>query len=251
MSKLFKVILTIILFLISLNYTNEIIIYFQKKDPLMKEIINKQDDYYIKPLDAVITKNFVIKEVNGRKVNIKKSYKKMKPLGVFNESLLVYENVLPNISYLNKYDKVIISRGNSISLVFEINDKNLFYSINKILVDNNIEASILLNNIDNDLNIKDCNFKNTISTTYHKQIDYCISFNTLIDTDCEINKKYTLLIKENIMSSNFLNNTKKAIDNHSNMIIYRFKQTNLTNLNTIIKYLKSNYIDLTSIDYFF
>ena len=93
MFKFFKVFLTIILFLISLNYTNEIIIYFQKKDPLMKAIINKQDDYYIKPLNAIITKNIVIKEVNGKKIDVRKSYQKMKKLGVFNESLLVYEKV--------------------------------------------------------------------------------------------------------------------------------------------------------------
>lgn len=244
MSKLFKVILTIILFLISLNYTNEIIIYFQKKDPLMKEIINKQDDYYIKPIDAVITKNFVIKEVSGRKINIKKSYQKMKKLGIFNESLLVYEKVLPDIVY-NKYDKVIIPnmKGNNISIIFDINDESLFYSINEILVNNNIKAGIILNNLNN-INIKESNFKSILGITYNEESDYCISFNTLVNNECKNNQKYTLLIKENVISSNFLTNTKKAIDNYNNIIIYRFNQTNLTNLNTIIKYFKSNYINL-------
>lgn len=249
MSKLFKVILTIILFLISLNYTNEIIIYFQKKDPLMKAIINKQDDYYIKPLNAIITKNIVIKEVNGKKIDIRKSYQKMKKLGFFNENLLVYEKVLPNISYLNNYDKVILLRDNNISLVFEVNDENLFYGINKILIDNDIEASILVNNINNNFNIKDSNFKNILSTTYHKETDYCISFNTSVNNECKINKKYTLLMKESVISNNFLHNTKKAINNHSNIIIYRFNQDNLSNLNTIIKYLKNNHITLKRISF--
>jgi len=248
MSKLFKVILTIILFLISINYTNKIIIYFQKKDPLMKEIINKQDDYYIKPINAVITKNFIIKEVNGRKIDIKKSYQKMKSLGIFNENLLVYENVLPKVSYLNKYDKVIIPRYpiNNISLVFEISDEGTFYNTNKILVDNGIEASIIFENVNNDFDINKSNFKNILSTTYNNGIDYCISFNTTVNNDCKNNKKYTLLVKENIISNNFLNNTKKAINNHNNIIIYRFNSNNLSNLNTIIKYLKSNNYNITS-----
>lgn len=244
MSKLFKVILTIILFLISLNYTNEIIIYFQKKDPLMKEIIDNQNNYYIKPHDAVITKNFVIKEVNGRKVNIKKSYQKMKKLGVFNESLLVYENVLPNISYLNKYDKVIIPRGNNIGLVFEINDENLFYSINRILEENEVFGSVL----NSKFILNNTNFINTLSTNYNEATNYCISFNQNFDKECENNKKYTLLIKNEIISSDFINNTKKAINNHCNIIIYRFNVNNLSNLNIIIKYLKNNQYNLLNID---
>lgn len=246
MPKLFKVILTIILFIISLNYTNEIIIYFQKKDPLMKEIINKQDDYYIPPLNAVITKNFVIKEVNGRKVNIKKSYQKMKKLGFFNENLLVYENVLPKISYLDNHDKVIIPRYhiNDISLIFEIdNNKRLFYNINKILEENDIETSILKNSFI--YNTKA--YVNTSSPAYN-EFNYCITFDSSKNKDCVNSKKYTLLIKGEIISSNFLNNTKKAIDNHNNIIIYRFNVNNLSNLNSVIKYLKSNYYNLINID---
>ena len=190
----------------------------------------------------------IIKEVNGRKIDIKKSYQKMKSLGIFNENLLVYENVLPKVSYLNKYDKVIIPRYpiNNISLVFEISDEGTFYNTNKILVDNGIEASIIFENVNNDFDINKSNFKNILSTTYNNGIDYCISFNTTVNNDCKNNKKYTLLVKENIISNNFLNNTKKAINNHNNIIIYRFNSNNLSNLNTIIKYLKSNNYNITS-----
>ena len=230
MSNFLRLVLTIILFLISLNYTNKVIDYFQNKDPLMQEIIDKKDDYYQKPIDAIITESIVIKEVNGKKIDVKKSYQKMKRLVVFNKNLLVYETVLPSISYINKYDKVIISKSNDISLIFEINSKKLFYSINQILIDNNIEANILADNLTQNINIKESNFKSIISTTYNKEIDYCISFNKLVNTDCKNNKKHTILIKENIISSNFLSNTKKAINNYNNIIIYRFSQNNLSNL---------------------
>jgi len=247
MSKLFNIILTIILFIISLNYTNEIIIYFQKKDPLMQEIINKQNDYYIKPFDAVITKNMVIKEVNGRKIDIKKSYQKMKKLGIFNESLLVYEEILPNKSYVNIYDKVIIPRGdNNISLILEIDNLDLFNKANMILKSNNVNASLLVTNSKNVFSVNESNFDSIVATNYYAGITHCISFNHFINDECKNNKKYTFLVKENIISNNFLNNTKKAIDNGCSIIIYRFNNNNLTNLNTIIKYLKSNQIDVAS-----
>lgn len=247
MSKFFKVLLTIILFLISLNYTNKIIDYFQNKDPLMREIKDKEDDYYIEPIDAIITKHFVIPYKTGVKINIKESYKKMKSLGVFNESLLVYESVLPKKSYINTFDKVIIPRyeKNSISLVFDINnDESLFYSINKILKENNISGSVINSNFNLDNN----NFNNILSTSYSENIDYCLSFNTNVNKECEKNKKYTILIKGETISNNFLNNTKKAIDNHNNIIIYRFENSNINNLSIVIKYLKTNYYTLSSIN---
>lgn len=246
MSNYFKVVLTIILFLISLNYTNKVIEYFQNKDPLMKEIKSKANDYYQEPIDAIITENIVIKETYGQKINIKKSYQKMKPLGVYNESLLVYESVLPTKSYLNRFDKVIIPRGNDINLVFEINDdESLFDSINNILEENNIFGSVMNSNF----NLANTNFKSLLSTNYSKNIDYCLSFNTTINKDCESNKKYTILIKEEIISSNFLNNTKKAINNHSNIIIYHLTLNTLSNLSIIIKYLKSNQFNIVNIDH--
>lgn len=239
MIKNFKLILTIIIFFFSIHYTNKIIEYFQNKDPLMQEIINKQADYYQEPIDAVITKSTVIPEINGKKINIKKSYQKMKKLGSFNESLLVYKTILPDKSYLNHYDKVIITRyqENIINLVFDVNnDDELFNNINKILEENNIYAGVLNYNFD----INNTNFKYKLSTTYNKNIDYCLTFDLQFNKECQYNKKYTILSKENVIYNNFLNNTKKAIDNYSNLIIYRFNKDNIKELNIILKYLKNN-----------
>ena len=210
MSKFFKVFLTIIFFIFSLHYTNKIIEYFQKKDPLMQEIIKRQNNYYQAPIDAIITNNVIIPEVNGIKINVKKSYQKMKKLNIFNESLLVYDNILPKISYLNHYDKIIIPRNNhNLSIVFDIdNNITLFNSINKILKENNVVGNLLNSTLD----IKDTNFKNILSTNYSNIIDYCISFTLDINNECKINKKYTVFTKENIINNYYLNNTKKAIN---------------------------------------
>ena len=241
-----KILITIILFLFSFYYTKKIIEYFQAKDPLMQEIINKKDKFYREPIDAIITKNYVIPEINGKKINLKKSYKKMKKLGIFNESLLVFDDILPKYSYLTNYDKVIIPRNtNNISLIFEINDDiSLFNGINDILEKNNVFGNILNINID----VTNTNFLNILGTDYYINTDYCLSFSEVINEECRINKKYTILSKENIISNNFLSNTKKAINNSNNIIIYRFNINNFDNLDIIIKYLKNNQYNISSID---
>lgn len=67
-------------------------------DPLYKEIQKKSISYYEEPQDAYIDR--VWKKTPGRngiKVNINKSFKKMNKEDVFNESLLVYEEIPPDV----------------------------------------------------------------------------------------------------------------------------------------------------------
>src|SRR5699024_2352650 len=66
---------------------------------LYKEIEEKSELYNEDPQDANIDK--VWKKTpgrNGLKINLKKSYEQMKEKGEFKESLLVYEQISPNIS---------------------------------------------------------------------------------------------------------------------------------------------------------
>ena len=77
MKKIFYFSSTIFLFIFSFIYTNNLLNYFRNKDPLMQEINNKKDIYYQKPIDAIITKHYLIPGSKGRIVNIKKSYNKM------------------------------------------------------------------------------------------------------------------------------------------------------------------------------
>ncbi|HLR74259.1 MAG TPA: polysaccharide deacetylase family protein [Virgibacillus sp.] len=71
----------------------------KSNDPLYKEIQKKSASYYEKPQNAYIDK--VWKKTPGRngiKVNINKSFEKMNKEDIFNESLLVYEEVPPEIT---------------------------------------------------------------------------------------------------------------------------------------------------------
>jgi len=95
------------------NQTTFISVHNEKtnKDPLYSEIIEKSKEYNETPQDAYIDR--VWKKTpgrNGLKVNIDKSYEKMKKNKVFNESQLVVEQIVPQLS-LEDLDPSPIFRG--------------------------------------------------------------------------------------------------------------------------------------------
>ena len=240
-----KIIITIFLFLFSYYYTYKCIIFLKQNDLLMQEIISKQSTYNQEPINAIITKNTMIPGINGRKINIDKSYKKMKKINKFESSLLVYDLIKANISIHNHYDKIILSGNktkNNVSIILNINDEELFNAINKILVSNNVYANILTNT---NYNIANTNYQNILSYQYYSFIDYCLTNNLQININCLNHKKYTVLGKS--INNYFLTNTKNILSNGS-IILYNFNKNNYFELNVIIKYLKSNNYQLVSID---
>lgn len=84
-----------------------------KEDPLYKEILEKSKDYEIAPQDARMDKIWKkIPGIEGRKVNLNQSYARMKVRGRFDEKLLVFDEVKPNVS-LSDLPPGPIYRGNS------------------------------------------------------------------------------------------------------------------------------------------
>lgn len=68
-------------------------------DELLLMIKRVAENYYEEPEDAYIDR--IWKKTpgrNGRKVNVEKSYEKMKQIGIFDESLLVYDQFKPAVS---------------------------------------------------------------------------------------------------------------------------------------------------------
>lgn len=116
----YKVIITFILFSFSILLIKMGVFFIQENDILMKAIKEKQKIYNKEPIDAIITRNTIIPGISGRKVNLKKSYLKMKKINEFKESLLVFDIIKPKKSISNIYNKVIISGNqtrNRISII--------------------------------------------------------------------------------------------------------------------------------------
>ena len=139
----YKIIITIILFIFSFLYLKNGVYLVRENDNLMKEIKEKQDLYNKKPVNAIITKHAMIPGVSGKKVNIEKSYNKMKSINSFKEGLIVYDIIKPNKSIRNIYNKVIVSGNPNINNVSIILEKDNKYCYTETL---NIEKNCLINN---------------------------------------------------------------------------------------------------------
>ena len=81
-------------------------------DSLYNEIVMKADQYTIPAIDAKIDPIWkAIPGYNGHMVDVEASYKKMKKTGQFNENMLVFKQVKPNI-HLEDLPPAPIYKGN-------------------------------------------------------------------------------------------------------------------------------------------
>lgn len=147
MRKFFRNLGIISLICFSFYFTEKTVSVIKDADELMIEIKNKQDNYYIEPIDGIIKDNTFIPGISGKKINIDKSYKKMKQYGLFNEGLLIYDIVKPKNQLNNNLDKYIIS-GNSlkkqVSIILTVDSSNYLDEVLAVLSDNNIYVNFFV-----------------------------------------------------------------------------------------------------------
>ena len=138
MKKFLEAFLVIALVLFSFYYTEKAICLLESNDPIMKKIKDKSSDLEEKALNASIDGDYLIPGYNGLVINLEESFTKMKGYGSYNEALLVFEEVEPNISIDDYYDKYI-SSGNgmstNIALVFTVDESSYTDNILNILKD--------------------------------------------------------------------------------------------------------------------
>lgn len=201
----------------------------------MNEIKAKETIYNVDSSDAIITEHTMIPGIKGKMIDLNLSYKKMKSINAFKESLLTYQEVLPQKSINNIYDKVIISgnkKYNNIGIIININNDFLFNNINQILLTYNIYVDILTNK---NYNLLNTNYKNIITENNTLYTDFCLTYN--LNINCSSNKKYTIL--GHLINNYYLSNTKSMVSNGI-ILVYSFNENNYNELNVIIKYLKNN-----------
>ena len=110
--------------LVTFILTDKTKLVIKEMDEIMIEIKNKEN--IIKnPLSPFIQNNKIIPGINGKKININKSYDNMKKIGYYDDSLLIYDDIEPSISIENNYSYYIINGNQTkkqISLIFLINN---------------------------------------------------------------------------------------------------------------------------------
>lgn len=147
MKNLLKLIGLLILICFSFFYTDKVIEVIQDEDKIMIELKKVKDSYYVAPIDAKIVSNTIIPGISGREINIDKSYKNMKETGIFNENLIIYDEISPSLSLNLNKDKYIIAGNegkNMVGLIFILESDMYLEKINKILDARNVEGNFFV-----------------------------------------------------------------------------------------------------------
>ena len=224
----------------SFYYTDKISSYVLETNQLYKEIESKAKDYYVASIPAVIDNNYIIPGLSGSKVNIKDSFFNMKSINTFNDSYLVYKEIIPKNSIKNNIDKIIKNGNtNKLGITFIIEQDE---DIKKYFINNNINADILidessfltnssLEQLNNDVN----NYKSVekLLDDNNLNTNICI-INNNIENICRELKKY--LIEPKILNNNTFYNIKNNIT--SGDIILVKKGTNIDNIKVLIDNVK-------------
>ena len=105
MKKIFKYLGVIILIGFSFFYTDKVINVINEKDPIMIKLNAEASKYSLPSSNAIIVDNTIIPGIAGKMVDINKSYKNMREIGLYNPNNIVYKRIDPKISLTNNYDK--------------------------------------------------------------------------------------------------------------------------------------------------
>lgn len=126
MNKYLRVLGIFSLLCFSFYYTEQIAKFMQSKDPIYESIRALEGDYEEDFVNAVIREDTIIPGLYGQRVNLEKSFQKMKNYGFFKEEALVFDETKPDISLEENKDK-IIKRGNSLkyAVTFLLNDEKM------------------------------------------------------------------------------------------------------------------------------
>lgn len=251
--KLIRVIGLVTLICFTFFYTEKIIDVSIMQDNVMIEINENKENFYIKPIDAIIDGDTIVPGKVGKEIDVDKSYLEMKKVGYYEESLLKYREIYPEKSIYNNYNKYIIS-GNKyqkkIALVYIINSNiklNRLKNYRNIKFNLFIDATLLHDNMEI-INY----FKNSEIYNYGNNgkytMDNLIISNNIINNKANNNAVYCLFTEKDIESLNNCSNNKMlsimpSINGDYNMIKNEIMNgsiiliNNLDEVNNIVRYV--------------
>lgn len=256
--KIIKIIGLFCLFCFTFFYTEKIIDVTMEQDEIMIKIKEEENNLNINPINAIIENDTIIPGNTGKDIDIEASYKSMKKIGYYDQSLITYQKVYPEISIYNNYNLYII-KGNTqnklVSLIYILNnDKTLntiIDSINKYNININffIDSTYLYNNINlidtlsnNEIYNYGSNGKytkdnliitnNIINNKSNNKSIYCLFLNKEESShnNCANNKMFSLYI-DKFATINYIKNN---LSNGSLFLI-----NNTQELNNVIEYILS------------
>lgn len=230
--------------LFSFYYTEKIALYVKNKNPLIQEIKEYSDTSYVSSIDSeLIDDIYIIPGLNGKNLNIDKSFNNMKTNMVFHEDELVFNQIPPKVSLENNKNRIIIrgnKQKNSVSLIF-----NKESTLTDYLIKNNYKINVLLDKEQYNQEIELIN--NASSQETYTKIEKYLNKKKINKNICYINsnipkvcKNKYLLKPSLIINHSNLSKTKKQIK--SGEIILIQDSISIKELELIILQIK--YLDL-------
>jgi len=276
MKKSFQIFGIITLLVGSFIYNERVGIVSKLNDDLLTEIEEKQNQCKTNSIEAIIKNDTIIPGKNGREVDIKKTYAKMRQIGYFDEKLLVYKPKEVKEPLRNNKDKYIISGNKNhkqLTLIFKLNNQTNINKIISILDKTNtkatffIESSFVEKNYNQvirlikkghtignlskneDYSHPDFVWMKTIVTNTGKQkYNYCYTNNKNKKTlkNCSLQNSYTIIPTIQIKDRPFIN-IKNNI-NKGSLISLEVTQELETELENIINYITSRGYQIVSLE---
>ena len=256
--KLVKIIGLFCLFCITFFYTEKVISVTMNQDEIMVKIKEYAENNNYAATDATIYEDTIIPGNIGKQVNEEASYKAMKKLNYFEPSLIVYQDIYPEISIYNNYQKYIIKgniKNKNISLIYLLNNNNtidnILNVINKYKIQINffVDSSFLNNNISIIDKLKNNEIYNYGNNGKYTK-DNLIIGNNIINNKANNNASFCLFTsKDNLSLANCANSKMLSLivnkdDSYNNLksALYNgriFLITNTKELPNVIEYILS------------
>lgn len=275
MKKFFQTIGIVSLACFSFIFAEKTAVTLRDNDSLMKVIKEKSEVYKIESENAKVEDDTIIPGLNGKSINNNKSYDNMKRLNEFNEKLLIYDLIFPEISIKNNYNKYIISgnsRKNMVSLIFKVDvnsdinallnavGSNIPLNIfidgnwlekNEITLKKLINLNYIIGNLSYNGDYTNSGYVwiNTIVNKYSSQEhNYCYmeEKNARFLNICSLQKSYTIL-PSLIINSNPLIEVKNGLKS-GDIISLKINDKTLKELPLIINYINSKGYKIVGLD---
>ena len=276
MRKFFQIIGITTLMMGSFIFTYKVQMTSKMTDELLNEIKSKKDGYKENAVEPYIDDNTIIPGIDGREVDVEKTYEQMSKVGYFDDKLIVYKELKLENSLDKNKDKYIISLNKSkmnTNLLFKVDNSDDITNIVKILDDNKVKGTFFITskylekhhnqiinlvekgytigNLSNNEDYEDSDFiwmKTILTNIGPQKYNYCFAKkeNKIIIKMCNLQDSYTILSK-NIIKNSPLLNVKKQLNPGSIIVLEVNKELN-SQIEAIINYINSKGYSIVSLE---
>ena len=147
MKKFFQMVGILTLMVGSFIYTEKVGTTAKLTDTLLTEIKSKKDGYKENAIEPIINEDTIIPGINGKEVDVNKSYEAMSKIGYFNDKLLVYKPLKVENTLDKNKDKYVINGNNTkmdVTLLFKVGNNNDITNIIKLLEVKKVKATFFI-----------------------------------------------------------------------------------------------------------